>query len=76
MLRFRSQAYGSKKENTTILYLTRWDTSSTNHQYIHNQDVWVQKEMYDSIFMFFACVLPPPSPTKQCWYIHVPFIHL
>ena len=31
---------------------TRWDTCSTNHHYVHNQDVCVQNDMYDSISMF------------------------
>ena len=30
----------------TIFYKTRWDTCSTNHHYVHNQDVCVQNEMY------------------------------
>ena len=36
----------------TILYKTRWDTCATNHHYVHNQDVCVQNDMYDSISMF------------------------
>ena len=34
------------------LVQTRWDTCSTNHHYVHNQDVCVQNDMYDSISMF------------------------
>lgn len=36
----------------TILYKTRWDTCSTNHQKIRNKVVCVQNDMYDSISMF------------------------
>ena len=47
---------------TTILYKTHWDTCSTNHHYIHNQDVWVQNDMYNSISIFLTFVFPLPFP--------------
>ena len=61
-------------QSTTILYKTRWDTCSTNHHYVHNQDVCVQNDMYDSISMFQACVFPLPPPPSNVG-IHMLLIH-
>ena len=52
----------------TILYKTCWDTCSTNHHYVHN----IKWHVWFNIHVL-SMRLPPPSPTKQCWYTHASY---
>ena len=68
---------------TTILYKTRWDTCSTNHHYVHKSRCMCTKWHVWFNVHVLSMRLPPPSPTKQCWYtfasysfaVHCPWQH-
>ena len=56
---------------STILFKMCWDTCSSNHHYVHNQDVCVQN---DTLWFSVLIVHPRPPPTKQCC-IHMSLMH-
>ena len=64
------------KWQTTILYKTCRDTCSTNHHYIHNQDVCVQNDMYIWFNIHVLSMRLPPSLPHQAMLVYICFLFI